>query len=136
MSETYKEQYERVRLMASGDETWDLSDSDTSALTAVLARLDSLEKALADQQYVVCSWCGHRTDRSGRSMEEMHREMDDHVLSCERRPEAKLLAALLGIIIPLGIDMDSLDVGDTDALIAAIDRRWKEVLALIPEPVR
>lgn len=44
LSESYEEQLSRVRLMASGSETWDLSENDTTALRAVLDRLDSAEK--------------------------------------------------------------------------------------------
>jgi hypothetical protein len=134
MNETYKEQLDRVRLMAAGDDVWDLSDNDVAALVAVVKRLDALEKALADQQHAVCSWCEHRTERAGRSPEEMWADLNEHVMSCPKRPEAKLMSALLGIIVPLGIDMDSFEPGDTDGLILAIDKRWKEVLALIPEP--
>lgn len=38
--ETYSEQLERVKLMASGDPTWDLSENDIAALKAVLARAE------------------------------------------------------------------------------------------------
>jgi hypothetical protein len=46
MTETYVEQLERVRGMAAGEPTWDLSDNDTAALRAVLDRLGFLEAAL------------------------------------------------------------------------------------------
>lgn len=46
MSESFEDQRSRVELMAAGDPTWDLSDSDIAALKAVLLRLD----ALADQK--------------------------------------------------------------------------------------
>lgn len=37
----FPDQLSRVRLMASGDPTWDLSPNDLAALTAVLERLDA-----------------------------------------------------------------------------------------------
>lgn len=40
MSEPYSEQLARVRLMASGSPTWDLSPNDLAALNAVLQHLD------------------------------------------------------------------------------------------------
>ena len=56
--ESYDEQLSRGRLMAKGDATWDLSDNDTTALSAVLARLDGLEKqqGLAAQRYQNVCW--------------------------------------------------------------------------------
>lgn len=39
MSESFDEQVSRVRLMASGEPTWDLSDNDRAALQAVLDAL-------------------------------------------------------------------------------------------------
>ncbi len=42
-TETYEDQLSRVQGMASGDATWDLSDNDTAALNALLARLSKLE---------------------------------------------------------------------------------------------
>jgi hypothetical protein len=39
MGESYDEQLERVRMMAEGDDTWDLSSNDLAALKAVLSAL-------------------------------------------------------------------------------------------------
>lgn len=47
VSETYAEQVRRVQSMASGSETWDLSDNDIAALTAVLEQLDALSMEVA-----------------------------------------------------------------------------------------
>lgn len=44
--EAYIEQLERLRLMASGDPTWDLSDNDRAALSSVLGRLDECERLI------------------------------------------------------------------------------------------
>lgn len=46
MSESMTEQIERVRGMASGDATWDLSENDIAALKTVLERHDAAEKAV------------------------------------------------------------------------------------------
>lgn len=46
MSETESEKLNRVRIMASGDPTWDLSHYDTDALKYVLAELDRLQAIL------------------------------------------------------------------------------------------
>ena len=49
MSETYKEKLSRVRMMASErGGTWDLSDNDCAALSAILKRLDQL-RAVCDE---------------------------------------------------------------------------------------
>jgi hypothetical protein len=44
MSETYQEQLDRVKQMASGNPTWGLSDNDIAPLNLVIGRLESLEK--------------------------------------------------------------------------------------------
>lgn len=44
--ESIKERVERVRGMASGDPTWDLSENDIAALKTVLERHDAAEKAV------------------------------------------------------------------------------------------
>jgi|1185.fasta_scaffold2042369_2 hypothetical protein len=44
--EAYEEQLDRVKLMAAGDDTWDLSLNDTAALMAVVTRLEAVETAL------------------------------------------------------------------------------------------
>lgn len=44
MSESYEEQLNRLNLMADDDgTTWDLSDNDQAAISAILDRLDELE---------------------------------------------------------------------------------------------
>ena len=45
--ESWVEQLSRVRMMADGNDAWDLSDSDIAALQAVLARLEALEAGIA-----------------------------------------------------------------------------------------
>lgn len=45
-TEDFEDQLSRVRLMASGDPTWDLSPNDQAALTAVLNRLKEAEDAI------------------------------------------------------------------------------------------
>ena len=39
-NESFSEQVERVKSMARGDGTWDLSDNDQAALKAILAKLE------------------------------------------------------------------------------------------------
>lgn len=41
--ESWEDQLSRVRMMAGGGETWDLSDNDRAALQAVLQRVDGEE---------------------------------------------------------------------------------------------
>lgn len=48
MSETYREQVRRVQMMAKGSPTWDLSDNDMAALTAVLTELDAYAMEIAE----------------------------------------------------------------------------------------
>lgn len=48
MSEAYRDQVRRVQQMASGSPTWDLSDNDTAALTAVLEHLDAYAMEVAE----------------------------------------------------------------------------------------
>jgi hypothetical protein len=40
--ESWPDQLSRVRMMASDNDTWDLSEHDMEALTAVLTRLDAI----------------------------------------------------------------------------------------------
>jgi hypothetical protein len=46
MAESYEDQLARVRAMATGAGTWDLSDNDLAALRAVLAEMGRREEAL------------------------------------------------------------------------------------------
>jgi hypothetical protein len=48
MSESFSEQVERVKSMARGDATWDLSDNDTAALKAILVKLEEQGKQNRD----------------------------------------------------------------------------------------
>ena len=48
-AENYAEQLSRVKLMATGDNTWDLSPRDLLALNTVLNRLDTLELVLVER---------------------------------------------------------------------------------------
>ena len=50
MDEKLQEHLSRVELMATGDETWDLSDNDLTALKAVLQYIKELEDALSEYQ--------------------------------------------------------------------------------------
>lgn len=53
--ESFAEQLSRLRQMAAGDDTWDLSDNDTAAIRAVL---DSHARLLAGLQHMqTCSTC-------------------------------------------------------------------------------
>lgn len=104
-------------------------------LSDVTAERDRWKAVVQSKQYMLCSWCNHRTDRNDRSDEDWQAEVCQHVYSCTQRPEGKLMSALMSIIVPLGIDMDSFAPGDIDGLIGAVDRRWREVLSMIPEPV-
>ena len=54
---------------------------------------------------MVCSYCGTVTLRSGRSEEDFTADLREHIINCDKRP---------------------------DRMTAAIDKRWKEVMALIP----
>jgi hypothetical protein len=116
MSETYAEQLDRVRGMADGGDTWDLSDNDTAALTAMLSRLEHLET-----RDMVCSYCGKGS--SPGTPEEKQREALAHVLACEKRPEARMAATLHSICITLGLDTwDDLPQGDSAALLESVER--------------
>ncbi len=120
MSETYTEQLSRVRLMASGDYTWDLVDDDTAALTGVLARLDELEGALGERRHIGCIYCGHQTFFKGLTPEEATAKINEHIFSCEKRPEAGLLLVLASILHAIGVDADALNpAGRAEALAAA-----------------
>jgi hypothetical protein len=46
MSESFKDQLSRVQMMADGSPTWDLSDNDTAALTALLKSHEEILEAL------------------------------------------------------------------------------------------
>jgi len=48
MSETHAEKIARVEMMAEGQDTWDLSDNDTEALTVILRERSDLLKALRE----------------------------------------------------------------------------------------
>ena len=48
MPEDFDAQLSRIRLMAEGDPTWDLSPDDTAALAELLSRWDGLTAAVAD----------------------------------------------------------------------------------------
>lgn len=52
MSETNEEKLDRVRLMAGGDPTWDLSSNDLAALKHVMAELDRLQAI--EREYSLC----------------------------------------------------------------------------------
>lgn len=59
MAESFEDQLSRVRLMAEGDPTWDLSPNDQTALKTVLARADEaiaseilLERAVKGLKYL------------------------------------------------------------------------------------
>jgi len=65
VSEAFDDQLSRVRLMAKGDPTWDLSPNDCKALTAVLAKLAASEASrerLAEQvrYWAYCTDVGMR----------------------------------------------------------------------------
>ncbi len=73
--ETHAEQIARVEMMAQGDATWDLSENDMVALTAVLTDRSELLKALQNLMYCEmrispppydhkCMWCGHCIQRA------------------------------------------------------------------------
>lgn len=53
MADQLDEALSRVRLMASGCPTWDLSPRDCEALQAVLSRLTTLEQAVATWERIV-----------------------------------------------------------------------------------
>ena len=103
------------------------------ALGAVLARLDKLEENLAAEQHCVCSYCGERTMKAGLSDEEFNQAIKDHILDCDARPEKTLCNALLSITIPLGIAREVFKPGDLSGLTEAVDKRWREVMAMIPD---
>jgi hypothetical protein len=128
MIETFENQLARVRKQAelSGNTQWG------AAQRAVLDRIDTLQAAMAEKQEGVCSYCGAVTPRDGRTMEELNAAIRSHILGCDKRPEVKLLNTIMAITVPLGIHPGSFDAGDIDSLVAAIDKRWNEVLAMIP----
>lgn len=130
LSETYDQQLSRIRFVARSN---GLPQATHAALVAVLKRLDDLETALVQQQTRShCSYCSHVTAREGRTQEEFWAAMREHILECENRPEKKLANAILSITIPLGVDLEGLEPKDIDGLVSRIDKRWKEVMAMIP----
>jgi hypothetical protein len=50
MDEKLQEHINRVKLIATGNETWDLSDNDLAALNAILQYIKELEDALSEYQ--------------------------------------------------------------------------------------
>ncbi len=103
------------------------------ALRAVVLEVDRLTDLFASQQNCTCTYCGFVSVRGSRTAAEANEEVNQHIRECDKRPERKLLNALCSIVVPLGIDLESIQDGDVDALVTAIDERWKEVMALIPE---
>lgn len=89
---------------------------------AVLARLDYLEegfRVLRENQHITCIYCNHRTNREGRTDAEMTEAMNEHIMTCDKRPEALLTFVLAGIIKALGVDTDAIPQGDREALLLA-----------------
>lgn len=92
-------------------------------VAAVLKRLDDVEEALADTRNITCSWCGHKTQGEGRSIEDLNAEIHKHVLACPQRPERKLAEALYSISITLGLELwEDFPKGDMDATLEAVEK--------------
>jgi hypothetical protein len=73
-----REHTERLRAMVEDDgETWDLSDNDKAALRMALEAVELANSA-------ICNYCGHVGPKERDAMV-------DHTLSCDKRPEVKLL---------------------------------------------
>jgi 5-methylcytosine-specific restriction endonuclease McrA len=73
-----KEHTERLRAMIEDDgHAWDLSDNDRAALAMALSAVE-----LANHS--VCTYCGHVGPKTST-------DMVDHLLSCDKRPEVRLL---------------------------------------------
>jgi hypothetical protein len=70
MSETFEEQIERVRAMATDERgaKWDLSDNDRAALTALLAVVDGMEGALIEARREVRERAAAISRRHDRNM--------------------------------------------------------------------
>jgi hypothetical protein len=93
-----REHTERLRAMLEDDgETWDLSDNDKAAIRMALSAVENSDKA-------ICSYCGAIGPKNSE-------HMADHALTCDKRPEAKL------------VDVIEQMVG---TLKAACDRDWEK----------
>jgi hypothetical protein len=97
-----------------------------TAIPELIAEIERHREGLANLQRCVCSYCGEWTTRDGMTEEEFKDAINTHILSCEKRPESRMLSALLAIIVPLGIDISDMQQGDTESLVAAVDQKWCE----------
>ena len=100
------------------------------ACVTTAAELEELKVCLARKQVSICSYCGHVAHREGRPEQEFQEELFAHILNCEKRPEHNLTRALCAVVIPLGVDIEALPVGDIPALVAAVERRWNEEIEM------
>lgn len=57
MSESFEDQLSRVKLMASGEPTWDLSPNDCAALSAVLANFSLRAERIAELDAEILRLC-------------------------------------------------------------------------------
>lgn len=79
-----REHTERLQAMLEDDgDTWDLSDNDKAALTMALSAVMLASKS-------ICSYCGHVGEKTASAMV-------DHVLACEKRPEARMVDMLIAL---------------------------------------
>lgn len=108
MSESMAEQIERVRGMAAGDETWDLSPNDISALKTVMESRDAAEKAVLyfaqrmGEDPNVGYYCGYGTEvfartaqavasLTGKPLEEVEKALKEDRQPSYRRQEPEVL---------------------------------------------
>lgn len=77
---------------------------------------------------ISCVYCGTVTDGKGLTPEQLGEAINSHILSCEKRPERKILNCLLLICTIFGVDVESIPSGDSGALAEAIQKKVLEVL--------
>ena len=46
--------------------------------------------------WCACSYCGHRTEKSGRTLDELNQAIHEHILTCDKRPELAVLDRAIG----------------------------------------
>ena len=94
------------------------------------SELEALRRIVAKGRVTVCSYCGDTLESSGRRREEVQAEIEHHMLACEKRPERRLVNALLAVVTQLGVDISVLPAGDVEALALAVRKRWEEEIDL------
>lgn len=120
----------RIRAYSTRGFLPDMSNYPGGALAALqltIAEVDRRGARLAQLDVSSCAYCGEKTARGGRTPEEFMDVVTEHVVACEKRPEKRLLEALLLVIFPLGIKLEDFQPGNVDGIAAAVAERWEKV---------